>query len=98
MKGNVNIFKKKTDLCDQKSKPSEMLKLGLGLFGIPAHCSFNATPTFCYANETVVKFSESTMRLLNAFPFNGNSAVTQIKIRHDTGSSCFETGTELIKE
>lgn len=98
VKGKLSIYKKKTDFCNPKAKVSDILRLGLGMFGIPSSCSFNATKLFCYKSEKVVKFSESTMRLLRLFPINGNSAVTKLEIEHATGTSCFETETELVKE
>lgn len=75
-----------------------MMKVGLGLFGIPSECSFNETSTFCYNDEKVVTFAPSTMRLIHAFPVNGNNAIAKMIITHDNGKSCFETGTDLVKE
>lgn len=94
-KAGLQIFSKKSDLCDQKSKISDILKVGFGIFGIPMTCYYNSTPFFCYKNEKVVTFSESTMRLFQIFPVNGNQSVAKIKITHDEGTSCFETGSEM---
>lgn len=96
-KGNIPIFQKKTDLCDPKSKKSETFRVGLAIFAIPLACSFNSS-TFCYKGERLVTFTQSTLRLLNAFPLNGRSAVFKMIITHDTGKSCFETEMEIYKE
>lgn len=96
-RGQLRVFNKKSNLCDKKSKASELLQLGFGLFAIPSACLFKASPIFCYQKEVVVKFTESTLRLMSLFPVNGNSAIAKLIISHDTGKSCFETEIELVK-
>lgn len=96
--GLLPVFQKETDLCDSKAKKSEPLKVGLAMFGVPLSCSFNQSKVFCYRNEKVLTFSDSTLRLFKIFPLSGSTAITKLVITHDVGQSCFETETEIIKE
>lgn len=96
-KSKFVIFQKTTDLCDSKSKKSEMLRIGLGLFGVPFSCGFNST-IFCYNGQKVVRLSESSLRLLHVLTANGNSAVWRMVVTHDNGKSCFETENEIFRE
>lgn len=97
-RGKLLIFSKKTDFCDPKFRASEVLKFGLGIFGIPSTCSYNGSSKFCFNGGKLLTFTESTLRLLQLFPVSGNEAIAKIIITHDNGQSCFEVGFELLKD
>lgn len=97
-KGGAHFFQKKVELYDPKAKKSDLLKLGLGAFGVPLICPNNSSSTFCFKSEKIVTFTESTMKLLQIFPVIGNTASVKVIITHNNGQSCFETENVLIEE
>lgn len=95
-KNTMRVLDSKTDLCDKK-KRTEMLRVVLAGLGIPIQCPITSNLTFCRSNEKLLTFSESTQRLLSAFSMATSQSVVKFTIVHDTGESCFEVETEILK-
>lgn len=92
----ITVFEGKTDICDKK-KRMDMVKLPLHGFGVPNRCPITSNFTFCRNDEKVFTFSESSKKLISAFAIVAKRSVIKVMITHDTGKSCFEVDSEIVK-
>lgn len=93
--GTLSLFQLKANLCDKKEK-TEMFRSIILMFGIPPQCPVANSTLFCYKGDKIV-FSESTKRLMNLMMKLNNSKL-RLTITHDTGKSCFESESSLIRK
>lgn len=93
--GKMMFQDKKFDLCEKKELP-QIVQSILLTWAIPIRCSFNQTEVFCYGNKAKLKISDISRRMISLFS-TFRPANVRINIIHDTGISCFEAISSLVK-
>lgn len=83
------IGEKKFDVC-QKGKFPEQVKLHLIGLGIPLKCPIKKTYIQCYNESQKFKLSLGYQKLIPLFASSKNTVV-EIRMTHDTGTSCIKT-------
>lgn len=96
-KNTLTISETKTNLCERK-KISDMTAVTIGQVAVPPGCPVNSEMTFCHDNKKILTFSESSQRLLSTFAATARESNVTVDITHDSGMSCFEIVTEVIKK
>lgn len=86
----------KYNLCDKKLKP-DMVRSNIVGWAIPNRCPVNESAIFCQNGKKVLTLSLITQRMFALFSTSRSTKI-EIIINHDTGISCFEADTKIIKE
>lgn len=93
--GETELHEAKYNICDRKRQP-DMVRLRMSEWAIPDHCPITGRSTFCYNPEVKQKLSSVSRKMLGFF-LKTPTVTIKINIKHDTGDSCFEALSTVIK-
>lgn len=93
--GGTSLFHMtKVNLCDKKPK-SDTINRVLSNWAIPDFCPVKENPMFCHNKSDVIKISGLNQKMLSLYALTRLNYT--IKITHDTGTSCFQAMTSVVK-
>lgn len=83
------------DLCD-KTPPTDFIRSNVVGWSVPSYCPVNETFTFCNDGKKKFTLSKTSQRMLSLFSSFAAARVI-FNITHNTGISCFEALTKVVK-
>lgn len=89
IKNTLTIFEGTFDVCNNKEKKKDLMKIAMLIFGIPFKCPMKSEQQFCF-NGTKVQLAKPTKKFLPLLFSDGKDSTVQFVVTHDTGSSCFK--------
>lgn len=94
--GAMQVYQSSYDLCSKKTPPG-MIMTNIAGWGIPPSCPILENSEFCYNGSKVATLPVPVQNMLQVFSMT-KSVKARIVITHDTGRSCFEADSSVVKK
>ncbi|CRL00557.1 CLUMA_CG013817, isoform A [Clunio marinus] len=91
--GNVQVFNKTFDLCDNKPKPT-MITAHILAYAIPIVCPIKKDEKHCRNDSVIFKLNAIHEKMFELFS-RYKRVKALINIERDTGITCIETFTSI---